>query len=235
MNWWVTTVLEHAGPMTLISWVFWVIFSICLHELGHGWAAIRLGDRTPIETGHMTWNPLVHMGPFSLAMFALIGIAWGLMPVDFSRTRGRYSGALVAAAGPMVNLLLAALLLTSGAAWIVATDVNGWNLYLPTSTFRGNMSTFLFTGGMLNAILFVINLAPLPPLDGSRILADFIPPLRRLYSNPSAAHALSLLFILYFILGMRPLQALSTSVSSAFYFAMISLFSGGNVAGLTPP
>lgn len=54
-----------------------VIFSITLHELAHGWAAIWQGDRTPIETGHMTWNPLVHMGWASLLMFAIVGIAWG--------------------------------------------------------------------------------------------------------------------------------------------------------------
>ncbi len=149
--------------------------------------------------------------------------------------RGRHAEALVAAAGPLVNLLLAAFLLTAAAAWIVATDVQGWNLYLPSSTFRANMSRFLFIGGMLNIVLFVINLAPFPPLDGSRILADFIPPLRRLYSNPSAAPVLSMLFILYFVIGVRPLEKLGMFVGGSYYTALIRAFSGGNVIGLPPP
>ena len=87
-GWWVHKLYYGDGPVMLAAWVFWVIFSITLHELGHGWAAIRQGDETPRETGHMTWNPLVHMGPWSLAMFALIGIAWGLSrptPVAIAR------------------------------------------------------------------------------------------------------------------------------------------------------
>jgi hypothetical protein len=94
----------------------WVIGSIVLHELAHGWAAIRLGDTTPRDLGHMTWNPLVHMGGFSLVVFAVIGIAWGMMPVDPSRLRGRYGDALVALAGPAMNIVLAAV---SFAVWLV--------------------------------------------------------------------------------------------------------------------
>src|SRR5687768_7769180 len=81
-SWWVTEALAAGGPVYVYSWVVIVVGSIVLHELGHGWMAIRLGDRTPLETGHMTWNPVVHMGMYSLVVFALIGIAWGMMPVD---------------------------------------------------------------------------------------------------------------------------------------------------------
>jgi len=62
VNWWVIQVLDSFGPAFLASWIVWVIGSITLHELAHGWAAIWQGDRTPVLTGHMTWNPLVHMG-----------------------------------------------------------------------------------------------------------------------------------------------------------------------------
>ncbi|HBS28903.1 MAG TPA: site-2 protease family protein, partial [Phycisphaerales bacterium] len=56
MTWWIAALLQ-SNPALLVSWVVWVIGSIVLHELAHGWAAIAQGDRTPIETGHMTWNP----------------------------------------------------------------------------------------------------------------------------------------------------------------------------------
>src|SRR5262249_8984123 len=105
-NWWVAEIWNQS-PVLLVSWIVWVIGSIVLHELAHGWAALWCGDRTPIETGHMTWNPLVHMGQMSLLMFALVGIAWGQMPVDPSRFRGRYDDAKVALAGPLMNLALA--------------------------------------------------------------------------------------------------------------------------------
>ncbi|MBT5381502.1 MAG: site-2 protease family protein, partial [Phycisphaerae bacterium] len=91
-----------------MSWIFWVLLSITLHELAHGWAAIWEGDKTPIETGHMSANPVVHMGRFSLIVFALIGFAWGLMPVRPWRFRhGRLGEAIVAIAGPAMNLALA--------------------------------------------------------------------------------------------------------------------------------
>ena len=75
-GWWVADMWSES-PARLISWVFWVILSVTLHELAHGVAALWQGDRTPEETGHMTWNPLVHMGQWSLIMFVLVGIAWG--------------------------------------------------------------------------------------------------------------------------------------------------------------
>ena len=96
-QWWVHAAYYQGGWSYVAAWVFWVLFSISLHELAHGWAALWQGDQTPRELGHMTWNPWVHMGPWSLGMFALIGIAWGLMPVQPARFRwGRRGWVLVA-------------------------------------------------------------------------------------------------------------------------------------------
>ena len=88
-GWWMSDMWQNGQSVELVSWVWWVIFSICLHELGHGVAAIWEGDDTPIRTGHMTWNPLVHMGGMSLLIFALVGFAWGLMPVNPGNFRHR--------------------------------------------------------------------------------------------------------------------------------------------------
>ena len=163
MQWWVHEQYNIGGATPVISWAFWILFSISLHELAHGWAAIRQGDDTPRETGHMTGNPIVHMGGASLIMFALIGFAWGLMPTDPSRYRsGRRGRVVVAAAGPIMNLLLAAASLI---ALVIFANV------APTdTTLGGRIVTFFYLGGMLNLVLFGLNLLPVPPLDGSQIL-----------------------------------------------------------------
>ena len=125
MQWWMHAVYDSGGLAAVLGWVFWVIFSICLHELAHGWAAIWQGDRTPRETGHMTMNPMVHMGGASLIVFALVGIAWGLMPTDPSRYRwGRRGRIAVAAAGPLMNLLIAvvSLLILVGYLHLAPSD-----------------------------------------------------------------------------------------------------------------
>lgn len=180
MGWWVAD-LWRSDPAMLLAWVFWVVFSITLHELGHGWAAISRGDRTPIETGHMTWNPMVHMGPMSLLLLALIGIAWGMMPVNPHRMRGRHADAFVAAAGPLMNLALAVVCVVFGAAW------SAWGLASGAGPEAHRVVFVLFyTGAFLNLILLLFNLLPVPPLDGSRILASFSPAYERLISHPNA-------------------------------------------------
>lgn len=218
-TWWVSDLFER-DPALLVAWVFWVIFSITLHELGHGWAAIRYGDRTPIETGHMTWNPRVHMGKMSLLLFALVGIAWGAMPVNPSRLRGArgHADAVVAAAGPAMNLGLAALCVVGGALWLAY----GGSAGLPDSADRF-IRTFLRAGAFLNVALLLLNLAPVPPLDGSRILASYSRGYAALMSNP----ALSLAgFALVFMFGGRFLVPIASDAVSAAENAILSILPG---------
>jgi len=163
-SWWVADLWEQDQAL-LVSWLFWIIFAICLHELAHGWTAIRLGDETPRLTGHMTWNPIVHMGPFSLVALLLLGFAWGAMPVNPSRLRGRHGDAIVSFAGPAMNLSLA---VTS------AFGVALWRLLAPIQDpLYTNVASFFSVGVWLNLLLAMFNLFPVPPLDGSRILASY--------------------------------------------------------------
>lgn len=190
-SWWVAELFQ-SNPGVLVATVFWVIFSITLHELGHGWAALRMGDDTPIETGHMTWNPLVHMGGTSLILFALAGIAWGLMPVNPSRMRGRHAPALVAAAGPAVNVALALVCALLAGLWIAYATMST----MPDPAWRFGKD-FLETGAMLNIALVLLNLLPVPPLDGSRILAHFSRPYAALASHPALSLAAFLVVFLF--------------------------------------
>ena len=163
-GWWVHDLYQSGRLVELLSWIFWVIGSITLHELAHGWAALWQGDDTPRRLGRMTANPIVHMGPWSLLMFAVIGIAWGVMPVDPSRFRwGRRGRVVVSGAGPAMNLALALVVYIALVIWM-GTGPQG------TTVYR-NITVFLFTGIWLNLILAIFNLLPIPPLDGASVLS----------------------------------------------------------------
>lgn len=198
-GWWVAEYWA-VSPVLLGSWVFWVILAVVLHELAHGWAALSQGDRTPIETGHMTWNPLIHMGGWSLIAFALIGIAWGAMPVDPSRFRSRYGEAIVAAAGPLMNLILAVISLGGllALAWV------GPGSSVPTHV-QENLNLFFFAGAMLNLVLLMFNMLPVPPLDGSKVLWTFVPGYRRVWESEQAMVVGLIVFVVLFFFAGRVL------------------------------
>jgi Zn-dependent protease len=183
MTWWVHDLWMSGRGIELVSWIFWVIASITLHELAHGWAAIWEGDDTPRVTGHMTANPVVHMGVPSIIVFLIIGIAWGMMPVNPYRFRhGKWGRILVSFAGPAMNLLIAFVVLTI-LGFIVDPNAE-----------QTHVEIFLLTGGFLNLILFALNMLPVPPLDGSNILANLSTTVGGWYRHPQAQMAGLLLF-----------------------------------------
>lgn len=191
-GWWISDLYQRGETVLLTSWLFWVIASIVLHELGHGVAALWEGDTTPRDSGHMTINPIVHMGWFSIFALMILGIAWGLMPVNPSRFRHRRRGwAIVAAAGPLVNLLLSALCIVACALAI------RWGPQ--TAPLAENLRMFLIVGAWLNLYLMLFNLMPVPPLDGSMILSGFSDSALRFFSKPGVQQfGLLALFIVVF-------------------------------------
>jgi Zn-dependent protease len=185
-----------SNPQYYFAVVLVVVISICLHELGHGFAALALGDRTPEETGHITLNPLVHMGPISLLMLAFVGISWGAMPVDPTRLRGRYAEALVAVAGPAVNLVLALFGGTALGLWARFGTIDVENHMV------SNAVTLLSVLCIYNILLFMLNLLPLPPLDGSRIVGNFVPAYRAVTRDPTMSGVfLAVLFGVFYAAG----------------------------------
>ena len=190
-GWWMHDVWERS-PVLLASWVFWVLVSVMLHELAHGWAALWQGDDTPRAAGHLNFSPLTHMGPTSLLFFALVGFSWGQMPVSPWRFRmGRLGEVLVSAAGPLMNVLLAFLALTALGVWAVKGPAG--------TPQHENVQLFLSTGGWLNLFLACFNMLPFPPLDGSKVFAGLIAPLRPLIES---AQAQQFGWIAIFALGM---------------------------------
>lgn len=160
-------------PHLFVYVVVTVVLSVTIHELAHGYVALRLGDPTPKLSGHWTISPLVHMGLPSLVMLLLFGIAFGAMPVDPSRLRGKRAEAWVALAGPLSNALL---------AWVAASALAGWQIASGGEVhgvLQQNLRDFLFVFSVINVALAMFNLLPIPPFDGAGVLGGLSPAYRR--------------------------------------------------------
>lgn len=144
-----------------------ILIAISFHEFAHGQVASFLGDPTPRSQGRLTLNPLAHLDLLGTLLLVVAGFGWA-KPVEvnpFYFHGNRQQGMmLVGAAGPVMNLLLA----FGGAMGMAATV--GHQPYV----FR-----FFYFLLMYNVVLAVFNLIPLPPLDGSRIVAGLLPPAAR--------------------------------------------------------
>ena len=150
-----------------------VIFAITVHEAAHGYAARYFGDMTAHLAGRISLNPIKHIDPFGTILVpALMMMAGGILfgwakpvPVDFSRLRNPKRDMLwVAAAGPASNLVMAIL-------WVFALKFSaGLPAYLGVP-----FELMAQAGVMINVVLMVLNLLPLPPLDGGRIAVSLLP------------------------------------------------------------
>jgi Zn-dependent protease len=170
-------------PAFYVVVLFTIVCSVTLHELGHVFAALQQGDETPRLLGRVTLDPLVHMGPSSLILAALAGIAFGATPVNPSRFKNLHGDAWVSFAGPLVNILLALTALTTLGIWM---RVNGQTTVELGSPTRNNLHLFLFVFGQWNVVLAMFNLLPIPPLDGSSVVASYVPSYRRIAHLPEA-------------------------------------------------
>lgn len=139
-----------------------VLVSLTLHELGHAYVAWKLGDPTAAEQGRLTLNPLVHLDPLGTLMFGLTALLAGL-PFGWARPvpvnpgyfrRPREGMAIVAAAGPLMNFVLALV------CWAIVRHVE----------LGVRASEVMVLAYVVNVVLGLFNLIPVPPLDGSRIV-----------------------------------------------------------------
>lgn len=138
-----------------------ILLALTLHECAHAFTAYRLGDNTAYNEGRLTANPLKHLDPLGTILLFFAGFGWAKpVPVNPFYFKDRKKGMMmVSLAGPMTNLLLALL----GAIIL--------GLLTPTGGFNFMLSYFIY----INVLLAVFNLLPIPPLDGSKILAGLLP------------------------------------------------------------
>jgi Zn-dependent protease len=215
--------MELSIPQLIAVYAVPVILAITLHEAAHALVASRLGDRTAQSLGRVTLNPLKHIDPVGtllvpgLILLASKAFGAGLLfgwakpvPVIASNLRSpRRDMGLVAAAGPGANILMAL----------------GWGLLLKIVLVSGLGEEFLirvaYAGILVNIALAVLNLFPLPPLDGGRIVTSLLPEsLARPYSRLEPYGVFILLGLLAAgVLGkwLAPLVSLGVSAVAAIY------------------
>ena len=160
-------------------WIIPVLLAITLHEAAHAWVANRLGDTTAKMLGRLSLNPFRHVDPIGTVLVPiLIGVlsqfnfifGWAKpVPINWNQLRKpRRDMALVAAAGPLANFIMALL-------WMVM-----FKLALMLNPNISSIALFMLltaqAGLLINLILALLNLIPIPPLDGSRIVASLLPP-----------------------------------------------------------
>ena len=147
----------------MISGVILVLVTITVHELAHGYVAYLIGDPTAKNAGRLSLNPLVHLDPLGAILLFVVGFGWAkpvpINPFFFKGNRSR-GIMLVSVAGPLANLLLALILALS------IPFVSGLGI---------NVLQIIANGIFLNIYMALFNLIPIPPLDGSKILAGLIP------------------------------------------------------------
>jgi Zn-dependent protease len=154
----------------IISRVLTLIIALTVHEFAHAFTADRFGDDTPRIMGRLTLNPLKHLDVMGSLLLIVAGFGWAKpTPINPAKLRQHSKSAIlwVSLAGPFSNFLLACL---------VAFPLR-FNLIpaLPSSTFLPSLSDFSFTFFVINLVLMVFNLLPLPPLDGEKVLEYFLP------------------------------------------------------------
>jgi Zn-dependent protease len=165
--------LELSLIQKIAIWVVPVVLGITVHEVAHGWIASKLGDKTAMMMGRLTLNPLKHIDPMgtilipALLLLMNAGFIFGYakpVPITWQNLKQpKRDMALVAVAGPLSNLLMA----------------TGWALLIRVALLLGESGTALAYMGVagitINIILMILNLLPLPPLDGGRVMTGLLP------------------------------------------------------------
>jgi len=147
-------------PLLFGVWILAILVALSTHEFSHALAGTLLGDTTAKRLGRLTLNPLAHVDPIGLLALVTIGFGWG-RPVPFNPynlKNQKWGPALVALAGPGMNLLIALAL------GLILRMVG------PLLGSENLLSQFLFLSVFLNIALLLFNLIPVPPLDGSKLL-----------------------------------------------------------------
>ena len=193
------------------------LFCITFHELAHGFAAYQLGDPTAKLNGRLTLNPLSHVDWIGLFLLLAVGVGWAKpVPVDPRYFRKPKQGmALTALAGPVSNFVLAVL------AMLISKVIY---LYAPYSAAMDVVFSFcLYTLAPLSIGLGLFNLIPIPPLDGSKVLAAFLPDRQYITLMRYERYGIVVLLVLSFV-GIG--SSLISRGILGIYSALLSLIFG---------
>jgi Zn-dependent protease len=190
-----------------------LMIAFTVHEFAHAWVAYKFGDPTAQRQGRLTLNPIQHLDPLGTILIFIAGFGWARpVPVNrFMFKNPRLAGVLVSVAGPVSNLLLVLL------AFAI------WYIFIALGLAAGVPEFFLdflniFIG--LNAMLFVFNLLPFPPLDGYRIIEDLAPANIRAKLTQYEMYG----SIIFLILVITPLD--QYTIQPIFHYVIPALLDG---------
>ena len=200
-----------------------VFIALTFHEFAHAYAADKLGDYTPRRQCRLNLNPLSHIDPFGFVMLLFAGIGWGkpveINPRNFDRKVSMTAGeAIVAFAGPLMNMLLA--LVFTIVFYAVGT-------FAPTTFTLSQVGIIVMT--ILQSIVFVniglgvFNLIPLPPLDGSKIVMHFLPYNAKVWVQDH----MQLFYIIFLIIWITPIASMIISPAIQGIAAGLNAVVGG--------
>ena len=178
-----------------------VLVAITFHEFAHGFVAYKLGDNTAKDEGRLSLNPLDHLDPIGTLMLLFAGFGWGkpvhVNPRNYTRKISMEKGeAIVSAAGPIMNILLAIIFT------LIYFAVKKYaSVAFLSSTVGGIILLLIVSVICTNIWLGVFNLIPLPPLDGSKIIMPFLPyKAKEFFVNNE--QIFSLIFVVLWVTGI---------------------------------
>ncbi len=170
----------------IIVMIIVLLFSVVFHEVAHGWIAFLLGDKTAYKMGRLTLNPIPHIDPFmTILMPLMLGFMtnWRVMfggakpvPVNPYNFKNPKKGmAITAAAGPLSNLTLILFVVILFKLLVMLGFIDNYEVQV--RFFRNEMNfvdSFFIYAVLINTVLMVFNLIPIPPLDGSKVIMGFL-------------------------------------------------------------
>jgi len=202
-------------PAELIARAIVLIVAFTVHEFAHAFVADYFGDDTPRSMGRLTLNPLVHLDPIGSLLLLVAGFGWArpvmINPYALQRTSPA-APMLVALAGPVSNLLLAAL-----AAIPIRLGVFQINLFSPGNQLLPDPSFVFSWFVLLNLILMLFNLIPIFPLDGEKVLNYFLPPSGQYFLDSIRPYGSIILIVVVF--------AVPTVLQAVVFRPALSFFS----------
>ncbi len=196
--------------MEVIFFILILIISIVVHEVSHGWSAYFLGDPTAKHAGRLTLNPIPHTDPIGSLLLPFLLIISGspilfgwAKPVPYNPYNlrgGKWGPALVALAGPASNIII---------ALIFSALIN----FVPSFDLSSGLGVFALQIVIINVILAIFNLFPIPPLDGSKVLFALLPYRFKYVENLMVQYQLVLIIVLLLLAGTLILPILNLVLS----------------------
>ncbi|MBU1036901.1 site-2 protease family protein [Patescibacteria group bacterium] len=162
-------------PMMFLAWLMAIFYGITVHEFAHAWAASWQGDNTAKLLGRLTLNPFSHIDMWGILMLVFVGFGWGKpVPVNhYNLKNGKISDNIVSLAGISTNLL--SVLVFGIIFKILFSHLNPVLLFLGYYGEVNLLAFFVAALIILNLILAIFNIIPIPPLDGSHVLFNILP------------------------------------------------------------